>query len=255
MLNRENELALVAAATGGDQKAMMRLIEAHEPMFAKIVRQWRPRDPEDLHAHLVMSFIEHVPRFQADKNFRVNTYLRWYLREAARQFTNSTVNIARMPGKLSQRYGGFIRREMMRVEKAGEVFNSTHKREISKKLGISADDVELIIAHSQPSVSMDSLMPDNDVFIEEQLQDDVILDKQERRILAEALAGLEPRERRIIEARHATHDDPLTLEDLSIEYGVSRERIRQIETKALRKIKWHVAKLKSAKDHNMALAA
>jgi DNA-directed RNA polymerase specialized sigma subunit len=84
MLDRQDERELVIAAQSGDQKAMLRLINAHEPMIGRIVRQWRPRDPEDLHTHLVLTFIETLPRFQVEKGFRVSTYLRWYLIEAAR---------------------------------------------------------------------------------------------------------------------------------------------------------------------------
>ena len=255
MLSRQDELELVAAAKNGDKKAMLRLVTAHEPMINRIVRQWKPRDPEDLHAHLTMVFIETLPRFVAEKECRVNTYLRWYLFEAARHYTNAATNITRIPGAITQRYGGFIRREMKRLENQGLSINAIHIHRIAKQLGISDADVEMIIAHAQPGMSIDTLMQDNPIFLQEPNQEIALQEQQERQILSEALTKLDPRERRIIEARHATYDDPLTLEDLSLEYGVSRERIRQIEAKALLKVKNYIRTLRSENVRDMALAA
>lgn len=244
-LTQTEEIELIHRAKNGDAKAVEKLMLAHEPLFRGVAKKWRRVNDDDFMSAMRLCFIENLPRFDPDLGYRVNTYLRWYLSEGARQYDRQNRGVVNVKqGKLEQAVR-HIRRAIKRIEDKGESVTLDQMKAICDQHGMEVYDVEKVLALDSGEMPVDTLDPDHPIFVQNAQQDQEIYRAQQRTMMLKAIACLKPREQRIIMTRHFTQGPVLTLEDLSQEFSVSRERIRQVEVQALEKLKASMANMLS----------
>lgn len=248
MLKAERELELVSLAQAGDQKAMKALIDAHMPLIRKIARSGKEEHAEDLESQLVMAFIEHLPKFDTDRGFRVNTYMRWWLRQTAVDYNHKNFDIVTTPN------AGPMARIVSKVKRAKRDLHLTDenslegRKAIAEKAGVSLEDLAFAEAWGTPRIArLDApISADNDdaADVHMELTADSIdlvakltLD-QRRAAIALGIGTLNPREQDILRRRWLMSDgvEEETLEEVGAIYGITRERVRQIESKAMDKL-------------------
>ncbi len=196
-----------------------------------------------------------VKRFEPDKGFRLATYAMWWIRASIQEYILRSWSLVKMGTTAAQKKLFFnLRRVKGQIQALEEGdLKPEHVKQIAHKLGVTEEDVismnrrlsgdaplnAPVRADSESGEWQDWLVDDTPNQ-EERLGESEELEHR-RAYLASAMATLNDREKRIFEARRLS-EDPATLEDLSTEFGVSRERIRQIEVRAFEKIQKAVQK-------------
>jgi RNA polymerase sigma-32 factor len=190
-----------------------------------------------------------VKRFEPDKGFRLATYAMWWIRASIQEYILRSWSLVKMGTTAAQKKLFFnLRRTKGQLQALEEGdLKPEHVTAIATKLGVPEEDVismnrrlggdsslnAPVRADSESGEWQDWLVDDKPD------QEEALAESEElgqrRKYLASALGALNERERRIFEARRLA-EDPATLEDLSAEFGVSRERIRQIEVRAIEKV-------------------
>ncbi|WP_298842987.1 sigma-70 family RNA polymerase sigma factor [uncultured Salinicola sp.] len=237
MIDRETEAKLVRAAQAGDADASRNLIEAHMPLIRSLARRLgRYLDEEDAVSHGVIGFLEGLPRYDLETGNRLNTFVRHYVSEGIRSANHNAPMVRLTRNKEAP--SAF--RAIADMIRKGETVTA---ETLSAKTGYANDLAHSLIekhSHTQSGVYRsisdalnledDSPHPDHHIEM-----------MQRRSILEKAKGSLTDRERYIFENRTAAPHDAKTLEDLGVIYGVTRERIRQIEMKALEKVQRQLA--------------
>ena len=197
-----------------------------------------------------------VKRFEPEKGFRLATYAMWWIRASIQEYILRSWSLVKMGTTASQKKLFFNLRKIKGQISALDEGDLKPEQvsTIADRLGVSEDDVVSMNRRLSGDASLNApLRADGETAAEWQdwLVDDsedqetMLADSEEldnrRALLAEALDGLNDRERRIFEVRRLS-EDPLTLEQLSEEFGVSRERVRQIEVRAFEKVQKAVKK-------------
>jgi RNA polymerase sigma-32 factor len=206
-----------------------------------------------------VGLMQAVKRFDPDKGFRLATYAMWWIRASIQEYILRSWSLVKMGTTASQKKLFFnlrrVKGQIQAIEE-GEL-KPEQVKEIATKLGVSEEDVVSmnrrlggdaslnapVRADSESGEWQDWLVDDKPDQ-EEQLAESEELALR-RTLLDGALKSLTDRERQIFEARRL-RDEPATLEDLSVEFGVSRERIRQIEVRAFEKVQKAVQKANAA---------
>lgn len=234
----------------GDVEAAHRLVTSHLRLVAKIAFKYRGYGLPmgDLIAEGNIGMMQAVKRFDPNKGFRLATYAMWWIRAAIQEHILRSWSMVKIGSSATQKRLFFNLRKLKRkigVSDAG----MTHEQavDIAKILDVSKEDV----------IDMDQRMSGQDVYLNSKMSQDgedekidflaETSDNQETQLLAredligkqillqKALSMLSDRERDILKRRRLK-DEPDTLEDLSQEYNISRERVRQIEMRAFEKI-------------------
>jgi RNA polymerase sigma-32 factor len=189
-----------------------------------------------------------VKRFEPDKGFRLVTYAVWWIKAAIHQYILRSWSLVKMGTTANQRKLFFnLRKEKSRMSVLEEGDRPDQVRLIAKRLGVTEQDVVDVNRRLGGDLSLNSPIGEDgesgewqDWLIEERASQEAQLAENDeadnrRKALSEALTVLNERERRIFEARRLA-DEPITLDVLSHEFGVSRERVRQIEVHAFEKV-------------------
>ncbi|PWR21698.1 RNA polymerase sigma factor RpoH [Zavarzinia compransoris] len=252
MLEPEEEFMLAKAwREHGDSDAAHKLVTSHLRLVAKIAMGYRGYGlpVSELIAEGNVGMMQAVKRFEPDKGFRLATYAMWWIRAAIQEYILRSwslvkigttaaqkklfFNLRRLKGKISALEEGDLRPE--------------HVAQIAHKLAVpEADVVSMNRRLAAPDHSLNApLRVDGEGEWQDWLVDDTpdqesrLAEKEEldirRSLLAQAMGGLSDRERDILQRRRLV-EEPVTLEDLSQEYGISRERVRQIEVRAFEKL-------------------
>ena len=234
-----------------DSEAAHKLITSHLRLVARIAMGYRGYGLPiaEVISEGNVGLMQAVKRFEPDRGFRLATYAMWWIRASIQEYILRSWSLVKMGTTAAQKKLFFnLRRAKSQLQALEEGdLRQEHVEAISKKLGVSEDDVVSmnrrlggdaslnapIRADSESGEWQDWLV-DESPDQEELLVESEELDRR-RSYLADALATLNDRERRIFEARRLS-EDTITLEDLSVEFGVSRERIRQIEVRAFEKV-------------------
>ena len=246
----------------GDRDAAHQLVTSHLRLVARIAMGYRGYG---LPIGEVMSegnvgLMQAVKRFDPDKGFRLATYAMWWIRAAIQEYILRSWSLVKMGTTASQKKLFFNLRKIKGQLKALEEgdLHPDNVKKIATRLGVSEDDVVSMNRRlsgdsslnapvrndSESGEWMDWLADDGAVDQETALAESE--EKEQRHdMLQDALETLNERERRVFEARRLS-EDPLTLEQLSTEFGVSRERIRQIEVRAFEKVQKAVQKAAKA---------
>ena len=212
-----------------------------------------------------VGLMQAVKRFEPERGFRLATYAMWWIRAAIQEYILRSWSLVKLGTTASQKKLFFNLRKVkgqISALEEGEL-RPEHVKEIARRLSVSEDDVISMNRRLGGDASLNApLKADIDggewqdwLVDEEDNQETRFVENEElderRAMLVKAVAKLNERERRIFEARRLS-DEPLTLENLSEEFGVSRERIRQIEVRAFEKVQAAVTKAAAARDAGTA---
>ena len=252
-LSREEEQQLARAwRESADPAALDRIIRAHLRLVFATAHRFRHYGlpVQDLVQEGTIGLLQAADRFDTDREVRFSTYAAWWIRAAIQDYVLKNWSIVRSGASSSQKALFFnVRRLRAEISRAAEDAPLDIEQQIASRLQVSRRDVVQMESRlSGGDVSLDGTATDDDgasARIEfmpsgEPLPDEVTMQAidSERRLgwLNSALAALSPRERSIVEARRL-RDESATLESLGQELGVSKERVRQIETRALEKLR------------------
>jgi RNA polymerase sigma-32 factor len=251
-----------------DSDAAEKLVTSHLRLVARIAMGYRGYGLPigEVISEGNVGLMQAVKRFDPDKGFRLATYAMWWIRASIQEYILRSWSLVKMGTTAAQKKLFFnLRRakSQLRALDDGDL-HPDHVQTIARKLGVSEADVVSmnrrlggdsslnapVRADAEAGEWQDWLVDDTPSQ-EDQLGETQELD-QRRGYLTNALSSLNDRERRIFEARRLS-DSPITLEDLSTEFGVSRERIRQIEVRAFEKVQKAVqTAAKSSEAHGTA---
>jgi RNA polymerase sigma-32 factor len=248
-----------------DRHAFDRLITSHLRLVAKVAASYRGYGlpVAEIISEGNLGLIQAVRRFDPDKGFRFATYAMWWIRASVQEYVMRSWSLVRIGTTVNQKKLFFsLRRAKSQISalEDGDL-RSEQVTMLAERLGVSAEDVVQMnrglsgdaslnapLGEGSDSSSWQDQVVDNAPSQERMLIDSEELDSR-RAALHEALAVLDDRERHIFAARHLA-DAPATLEALAQEYGLSRERVRQIEARSFEKVRkavrWRLDTVKTA---------
>jgi RNA polymerase sigma-32 factor len=234
-----------------DPEAAERLVNSHLRLVAKIAMGYRGYGLPigEVVSEGNVGLMQAVKRFEPDKGFRLATYAMWWIKAAIQEYILRSWSLVKMGTTANQKRLFFnLRRLKGKIQALDEGDLKPHQvSEIATRLGVSEDEVISMNRRLGGDASLNAPVRAEadagewqDWLVDESDSQETMLAKQEeldmrRKMLSEAMDVLNERERRIFEARRLS-EDPMTLEDLSGEFGVSRERVRQIEVRAFEKV-------------------
>jgi RNA polymerase sigma-32 factor len=242
----------------GDREAAHKLVTSHLRLVAKIAMGYRGYGLpiSEVVSEGNVGLMQAVKRFEPDKGFRLATYAMWWIKAAIQEYILRSWSLVKMGTTANQKKLFFnLRKAKGRISALEEGdLHPDQVKQIATQLGVNEQDVVDMNRRLGGDASLNAPLRDEgegggewqDWLVDSgQSQEQVLVEEEEGQnrltALRNALSVLNPRERRIFEARRLA-DDPITLEDLSAEFGVSRERVRQIEVRAFEKIQEAVKK-------------
>ena len=234
-----------------DPDAAQRLVVSHLRFVAKVATGYRGYGLpiSEVISEGNIGLMQAVKRFEPDKGFRLATYAMWWIKSAIQEYILRSWSLVKMGTTANQRKLFFNLRKAksrMSVLDEGDL-RPDQVRLIAKRLGVTEQDVVDVNRRLGGDLSLNSPIGEDGEFgewqdwlIEERASQEAQLAENDEadnrsKTLGEALTVLTERERRIFEARRLA-DEPITLHELSDEFGVSRERVRQIEVHAFEKV-------------------
>ncbi|HEX5281577.1 MAG TPA: RNA polymerase sigma factor RpoH [Micropepsaceae bacterium] len=247
-----------------DTDAAHRLVTSHLRLVAKIAMGYRGYGLpiNEVIAEGNIGLMQAVKRFEPERGFRLATYAMWWIRAAIQEYILRSWSLVKLGTTAAQKKLFFnLRRVKGQIEALEEGdLRPEQVEDIARRLNVPKEEViNMNRRLASPDSSLNTpLGTESDSEWQDWLADDTtdqetrLADAEElderRTLLATALEELTPRERDILEARRL-RDDPMTLEDLSVKYDISRERVRQIEVRAFEKLQ---EKMKAALAHKRA---
>ena len=253
----------------GDREAAHRLVTSHLRLVAKIAMGYRGYGlpMNEVVSEGNIGLMQAVKRFEPDKGFRLATYAMWWIKAAIQEYVLRSWSLVKLGTTANQKKLFFnLRKVKSQIAALNEGdLRPDQVRLIAKRLGVEDQDVIDMNRRLTGDASLNTPMRDDgesqwqdwlvddQQSLEERLVDSEELDNR-KAVLANALKVLNERERIIFERRRLA-EDPTTLEDLAAEFGVSRERVRQIEVRAFEKVQDFVTKGVRALEEPKTLAA
>src|SRR5579859_4888420 len=234
----------------GDRDAAHKLVTSHLRLVAKIAMGYRGYGLpiSEVISEGNVGLMQAVKRFEPEKGFRLATYAMWWIKSAIQEYILRSWSLVKMGTTANQKKLFFnLRKAKSRISALDEGdLKPEQVTQIATRLGVPEQDVIDMNRRLGGDASLNApLREEGEGEWQDWLADDradqesTLADREESDTRLDALRGalsvLNPRERRIFEARRLA-DDPVTLEDLSAEFGVSRERVRQIEVRAFEKV-------------------
>jgi RNA polymerase primary sigma factor len=246
LLNREEELACARKVVRGDAKAKQRLIQANLRFVILVARQYCNRGVplEDLINEGNIGLIEAAQRFDPDRGINFVSYAIWWIRQAILKAIRENNRLIRLP---SSRTRDLSRIEKLRYESMAQTGSAPSIAQLAEKLSIEESKIVELMQGAQKVLSLDSpaMNAENAQGFGACLEDrsvpkpeEVLVGVSIKEELHSVLAELSAREARVLRDRYGLAGrDRITLLEASKKYRLSKERIRQIEKKALRKIR------------------
>ena len=252
----ETELALKIQAGGPDgEKAKQRLSEANLRLVVSIAKRYVGRGMQflDLIQEGNLGLIKAVEKFDHTKGFKFSTYATWWIRQAITRAIADQARTIRIPVHMVETINKVKKVSSQLLHEYG---HDPSAEEIAERLDMPVDKVREIMRVAQEPVSLETpigeeedshlgdFIPDDDAPVPAEAASQTLLKEQ----LADVLKTLTPREEKVLRLRFGLEDGrPRTLEEVGKEFNVTRERIRQIEAKALRKLR-HPSRSKKLRD-------
>ena len=235
----------------GDREAAYHLVTSHLRLVAKIAMRYRGYGLPiaDIISEGNVGLMQAVKRFEPERGFRLATYAMWWIKASIQEYILRSWSLVKMGTSAAQKKLFFkLRRTKAEISalEDGDL-RPEHTATIAKRLGVHENDVVEMNRRLGGDVSLNTLVHADDAGeVQDWLVDPASSPeavyaeqeeaKQRRQALAGALEVLNPRERGIFEARFLS-EPSVRLEDLATRYGVSRERVRQIENRAFEKVR------------------
>jgi RNA polymerase sigma-32 factor len=254
----------------GDRTAAHRLVTSHLRLVAKIAMGYRGYGLpiSEVISEGNVGLMQAVKRFEPEKGFRLATYAMWWVKAAIQEYILRSWSLVKMGTTANQKKLFFnLRKAKSKISALEEGdMRPDQVKTIAKRLGVPEQDVIDMNRRLSGDASLNAplradgdsgewqdWLVDDSSSQETRLAESEELDNR-RKALSDALSVLNDRERRIFEARRLA-DNPVTLEELAEEFGVSRERVRQIEVRAFEKVQKAVKNRVAAMEAPVALAA
>ena len=253
----------------GDRDAAHKLVTSHLRLVAKIAMGYRGYGLPigEVISEGNVGLMQAVKRFDPERGFRLATYAMWWIKAAIQEYILRSWSLVKMGTTANQKRLFFNLRKVKsqiqaldegdlrpdQVKQIAEKLNVSEEEVISMNRRLSGDaslNAPIRAGEGESGEWMDWLADEHDSQEEKLAERDEL--EQRRAMLGDALNVLDDRERRIFEARRLS-DEPLTLEELSTEFDVSRERVRQLEVRAFEKVQ--KAMLKATRDRDRGRAA
>ncbi len=274
MLAPEEEFMLAKSwREHGDREAAHKLVTSHLRLVAKIAMGYRGYGLPigEVISEGNVGLMQAVKRFEPDKGFKLATYAMWWIRASIQEYILRSWSLVKLGTTASQKKLFFnLRKAKSKISALDEGDMRPDQVEtIATRLGVPKQEVIDMNRRLSGDASLNAPLRDagegewQDWLVDtSDSQESVLVEQEESNARLGALKGalgvLNDRERRIFEARRLA-DDPVTLEELSVEFGVSRERVRQIEVRAFEKVqaavKASVAQAQIARPRALALPA
>ena len=255
LLSNEEEKELAIAVKNGDLEAKQRLAEANLRLVVSIAKRYVGRGMQflDLIQEGNMGLMKAVDKFDYSKGFKFSTYATWWIRQAITRAIADQARTIRIPVHMVETINKLVREQRNLLQELGQ---DPTPEQIAERMGMTPDKVREILKIAQEPVSLETpIGEEDDSHLGDFIEDEVIENPVDyttrvvlREQLDEVLDTLTDREENVLRLRFGLDDGKMrTLEDVGKVFNVTRERIRQIEAKALRKLR-HPSRSKQLKD-------
>jgi len=248
----------------GDLKAAQKLVTSHLRLVAKIAMGYRGYGlpVSEMVSEGNIGLMQAVKKFEPEKGFRLATYAMWWIKASIQEYILRSWSLVKIGTTTAQKKLFFNLRKIknqLSINQTGDL-NIEHVNEISKRLNVKKEEVVSMnrrLLGKEKSLNAPIKDEDGgewqDWVVDDKIDQELKLSHeqelvQRKKLMDDSMSILNPRERAILSARRLT-DEASTLEELSKKYKVSRERVRQIETKAFEKLQ--KAMLNAAKSNNL----
>jgi len=243
ILDQAEEKKLGKQIQKGDREALRKLIEANLRFVVSYVKKYKGMGMSmfDLINEGNLGLIEAAKRFDPGRNVKFISYAVWWIRQAIIHALTRSSRAYHLPQKLSDKISEMKRKQ---AQLKADLGRDPAREEIAKKMGITVEEIEDLELLDEKDISLSDTYFDEEREIEEKIEDNLspsveyqIIKNSIEEQIRELLQGLDEKEKYVLQLRFGLEDDkPRTLQEIGDKMELSRERVRQIEQKAMRKL-------------------